>query len=155
MLKKSVIKKILLAVAAAGLGFVLLNLTFLFDALFQNLVRAVVGSFSSADPNMFRYPPMMHILFVIIIGLISWLVFRSKLAVFWKATYLFVPAATGLVTIGMFLYRWPFAVFSLGTILCLGVLYYFHRAKQPWLYWYTLILISLVLVISWFLGAEI
>ena len=157
MIKNPIAKKILSAVAVAGLGFVLLNLTFLFDFIFQSAVKALIGLFSPIDFNMGYswFPPIMHIVFVIIIGLVTFVVFRSKLSVFLKAVYMPVPVAVGLVTLGMFLYPWPLAVYSLGALACLGILYYFYRSKQSWLYYYAVILVSLVLAIFTLLGGEI
>lgn len=157
MFKNSIVKNILSALAVAGFGFVLLNLAFLFDWFFQSAVIWAIKFFTSDNPSMdwYWFPPMMHILFVIIIGMISWFVFRSKLGVLYKAIYITVPLAVVFVTIGMFLYRWPIAAYFVGTLFALGVLYYFYRAKQPWLYYYTVILIGLVMLIVGLSGVEI
>jgi hypothetical protein len=55
----------------------------------------------------------------------------------------------------MFLYRWPVAAYSLGSLFGIGVLYYFYRTKQPWLYYYTVILVGFALAIFSLLGGEI
>jgi len=60
-----------------------------------------------------------------------------------------------LVTLGMFLFSSPLPAFSLGALLVIGVLYYFYRTKQPWLYYYAVILISLTLAIFTLSGGEI
>lgn len=157
MFKNPIAKKILSAVAVAGFGFVLLNFTFLFDFFFQSLVQGFIKFFTPIDFAMTYswFPPIMHIMFVIVIGLISWAVFRSKLSVFLKAVYMTVPVAVGLATLGMFLYPWPVAIYLLGALLVIGVLYYFYRSKQPWLYYYTLILVSFALAIFSLSGGEI
>jgi hypothetical protein len=157
MIKNPIAKKILLALAVAGLGFVLLNLTFIFDWFFQSAIMALMRIFTPVDLLMVSrgFPPLLHGLFLIVIGLISWAVFRSKLSVFLKAVYMLVPVAVGLATLGMFLYRWPIVVYSLGALFVIGVLYYFYRTKQPWLYYYAVILISLVLAIFTLSGGEI
>jgi len=104
MLKNPLIKNILSALAVAVFGFILLNLTFLFDALIHDLVIGFITFFISFDMLMtyIWFPPMMHGLFVFAIGLISWFVFKSKLGVFYKAIYMTVPVVVVLVTIGMF-----------------------------------------------------
>jgi len=98
---------------------------------------------------------MMHALFVVIIGLISWLVFRSKLGVLYKAIYMTVPLAVIFVTLGILLYRWPVVAYSLGSLFAIGVLYYFYHTKKPWLYYYTLILVGLAMLMVGLLGIEI
>jgi len=157
ILKNPVVKNILSAIAVAGFGFILLNLAFLFDFLFQTLVDKIVKLFTSVDFNMTWnwFPSMKHAMFVVVIGLISWLIFRSKLGVLYKAIFMTVPLAVVYVTIGIFFYRWPMIVYSLGGLFSIGVLYYFYRTKKPWLYSYTLILVGLVILIANLLGVEI
>jgi len=153
MFKNPIVKNILSAVAVAGFGFVLLNLTFILYALLARFVELFIPT----DFGMTRpwFYPAQHALFMVIIGLISWLVFRSKLGVLYKAIYMTVPLAVAFVTIGMFLYRWPIVAYSLGGLLGAGVLYYFHHTKQPWLYYYTLVLVGLAMLIAGLLGIEI
>jgi hypothetical protein len=156
-LKNPLVKNILSALAVAIFGFILLILTFLFDAIFQSLVDGIIKLFTPVDINMtwYWFPPIKHASFIVIISLISWLVFRSKLKVLYKAIYMTVPVATVLVTVGMFLYRWPIVVYSVGSLLCIGTLYYFYRTKQPWLYYYTVVLVGFTLAIFTLLGGEI
>jgi len=66
-----------------------------------------------------------------------------------------VPLAVVFVTFGMFLYRWPVAAYTLGSLFSISVLYYFYHTKQPWLYYYTVILVSLTLLLAGLLGVEI
>lgn len=156
-LKKPLVKIVLSALAVAFFGFILLNLTFMFDALYQGVIRRIVRLFIplGSDMSLYWFPPVMHGSFVVIIGLISWFVFRTKLRVLYKATYMTVPVATVLVTVGIFFYRWPVLPFLIGGLLCIGTLYYFYRTKQSWLYYYTVILVGLVLAIFTLLGGEI
>ena len=157
MFKNPIVKTILSALAVAGFGFMLLNVIFMFDFLLHTLVGGLIKLFIPVDPAMAYqwFPPMMHALFVAVIGLISWLIFRSKLGVLYKAIYMTVPLAVVFVTIGMFLYRWPVVVYSLGSVFGIGVLSYLYRTKKHWLYYYTVILVGLVLAIFSLLGGEI
>ncbi len=157
LFKNQVSKNILSAVAVMAFGFILLNITFIFDALYQGLVRGIAGLFMPFNPesNMYWFPLLMHGSFVVIIGIISWFIFKSKLNVIYKAIYLTVPLAVVFVTIGMFLYRWPIASYSLGILFGAGVLYYLYRTKQPWIYYFTLIFISFLMLIVALLGIEI
>jgi hypothetical protein len=101
------------------------------------------------------FPPVKHFLFIVVIGLISWLVFRTRLSTIYKAIFMTVPVAVVLATIGMSLYRWPIVLYSLGTLLCICTLYFFYRTKQPWLYYYTVILVSITLAIVTMMGVDI
>ena len=157
LLKNKVIRDILSALAVAFFGFILLNLTFILDFIYQSLVAAAIRLFTPNDLFMEVgwFPPVMHASFVAIVGLISLFVFRSKLRVLYKAIYMTVPAAVALVTIGMALYRWPLLSFGIAGLLCIGTLLWFHRTKQPWLYYYTVILVGAVLSVFSLMGGEI
>jgi len=157
MFKNPIVKNILSAVAVAGFGFMLLNLAFMFDFIFQSVVTEFIKLFTSVDFNMTYnwFPPMMHVLFVFLIGLISWLVFRLKIGALYKAIYMTVPLAVVFVTLGIFLYRWPVVAYSIGSLFSISVLYYFYRTKQPWLYYYTVILVGLAMLLVGLLGVEI
>jgi len=152
-----IVKNIFSALAVAVFGFMLLNITFLFDSLYQGLVRGFIGIFMPLNPDMdlYWFPPLMHFSFVIIIGLISWFVFKSKLKLIYKAIFMTVPLAVVFATIGMFLYSLTLAVYLLGILFALCVLYYLYRTKQPWIYYYTLILISLLMFLVILFGVEI
>ncbi len=152
LFKNPLVKNILSAVAVAVVGFVLLNLTFLFYVFLQNLIQEIFGYDISFQPKL---PWLAPLLFLLIIGLISWLVFRSKLNAFWKASVAIIPLAVILVFIGIRWYIWPVIAYSFGGLLSLGVLYYLWRAKKSWLYFYVVILVSAALAISSLLGMEI
>jgi hypothetical protein len=143
-LKYPIVTHIASAVGVAVSGFILLNLTFLLDFLFQNAIDAVVS-----------FPPFKHVMFMIMIGLISWPIFRSKLRVFFKAAYMTVPLAVVFATLGMFLFPWPPAAYIVGSLFSMSVLYYLYRTKQPWLYYYTLVLVSLTMLLVGLSGVEI
>jgi len=157
ILRKPIVKNILSALAVAVFGFILLNLAFIFDALFQNVVKRFLRLFTSTDLNMAYnwYPPTMHATFVVIICLISWPVFRSKLGTLYKATYMTVPLAVVFVTLGISFYRRPAIAYALGGLFGIGVLYYLYRTKKPWLYYYALILIGLVMLMVGLFKIEI
>lgn len=156
-IKNPYVKNVLSALAVTVFGFILLNLAFLFDFIYQSLVDYIVKLFTSADINMdwVWYPPFKHVIFIMIIGLITWAIFRTKWPTLIKAIYLTVPLAVVLATCGMFLYRWPPLALVVGGLFSVGVLVYFYRTKQSWLYFYTLILISLVMLMVTILGVEI
>ena len=157
LLKNKILRNMLSALAIAFFGLILLNLTFIFDALYQGVVRGFIGLFIPLGPELrlYWFPPLMHFSFVVIIGIISWFVFRSKLKVLYKAIFMTVPVAVILATVGIFLYQWQIAVYSVGALLCAGTLYLFYRTKQPWLYYYAVCLVSITMAIFMMTGGEI
>lgn len=150
-------KNVLYAVAVAVFGFILLNLTFLFDFLFQSIIDRIIGVFIPIDEYMTWpwFPSVKHFMFVIVILLISWFIFKSKIRDIYKATFLTVPSAVILVTVGIFFYQLPVIVYLVSSLLITGILYYFYYNKKPWLYYYAVILVALALIIMTLTGAEI
>jgi hypothetical protein len=155
MFRNPWVKNIISALAVAAFGFVLLNLTFLFNFLVVKLIGLFVSEEFMSTHQWQCFPMMRHAFFLVIIGLISWLVFRSKLGTLYKAIYMTVPLAVIFVTLGMFLYHWPVVPYLVGGLFTIGVLFYLYRTKQPWLYFYTVILVALSLMIFTILGGEI
>lgn len=153
ILQNPYIKNILLALIVVIFGFILLNLTFFFYALIINLVLKFFPDDFVMTNQWFM--PLMIIVVSLIIAIVSWFVFKSKLKEIYKATFLVVPVAVVLAIIGMFLYRLPIAVFSLSGFISIGILYYFYRAKQPWIYYFSTILVVIVLLIMALTGTEI
>lgn len=157
-LKNPKLKIALSAVAIPVLGFILLNVTFLFDALFQSIIRFPFRSLMTAEPVIGEprwLPVLFHGSFLIVIGLISWAIFRTKWPVLIKAIYMVVPAAVVLVTVGMFLSEWPLLAILVGGIATGATFYYFFRTKQPWQYWYAITLIAIVMFFVTVFGVEI
>jgi hypothetical protein len=156
--KYPTVKNILSAIAVPVIGFLLLNLVFLFDFLFQTVVRRIFAFLSkNMDPGQipFLLPPSLHLLFAILILLISWFVLRSKLGTLAKAIYLTVPWAVVLATLGILLYQQPLILAVIGISLTFSILVYLYRTKQPWIYYYSVLLVAVSLSVFTLLGGEI
>jgi len=149
---------ILPALAIAFFGFILLNITFVLDAAFQSTIfRYVILPFIPIELISKNGPsfPINHVIFAIFILLISWPILRSRWKDIYKAIYMVVPTAVVLVTFGIMFWQTPVWTYILGGFSVLGTLYYFYQKKLPWIYWYAVILISLMLVIGGIFGMEI
>lgn len=156
--KNLLVKNILLIILVPIIGFVLLNLTFVLNAIFQGFLRRFLMIFINFDKemNLGWLPPMMRILFVVFILAVSFFILTSKkIKPTLKSIFLVVPTATVLVTMGIFLYESPIISYLSGFLFVSGVLFYFYKTKKPWFYYYSVILISLVLAIFTALGGEI
>jgi ABC-type branched-subunit amino acid transport system permease subunit len=154
MLGNPGVRKILSALVVAAAGYVLLNLTFLFYWAVSLLLRLVLnpGNIPEECP---WFMPVSFAVTTAIIGLVSWLVFRSRLATLIKAIYMTVPTAVVMVIIGIALYRWPAIPYVVDGLLTMVVLHIFYRTRQPWLYFYSVILVAVTLMIFTLLGGEI
>jgi len=155
--KESIAKKILYALIIAIIGFILLNITFMADFLFQSIMKFFFSLVKKIDYNSeyYWYPPIMHFLFIIIIGIISWNIFHLKIKDLYKAAFFTVPLATVYVTFGIFFYKFPVIVYSLAGLFFISIYYYLIKTKKSWLYYYTLILVSFAMLLVGLLGVEI
>lgn len=155
--KNKAVKIILSVLAIIVFGFILLNLAFLFAWLFQTAIVALLRLIWSEEALMqyLWFPLLVHASFMIVIILISWLVIKSKLKTLPKAIYMTVPFAVIFMTIGIIFYQIQFLVYLLSTIFLLGVIYYLYRTKQPWLYYFSLFFIVVLILLSMITGTEI
>ncbi len=156
--KPSMVKNVLSALAVAIGGFILLNVVFLLDFLFQNALKAIFRESRQGPPQaggpLFG-PPINHILFLVLIGLISWLVYRTRLNVLLKAIFTVVPVAVVLATLGLAFFNIQPLVYILGALFVVAVLVYLLVKKQHWLYFFAVILTALALTIFTLSGGEI
>ena len=90
-----------------------------------------------------------------ILAILSWFVFRSKVVTLFKAIYTTVPVATVLAFIGIYFERQPVLIYSLGALFSLGILSYLFITKKSWLYYFSVIFISITLLVIGLLGVDI
>lgn len=157
-LENKIIRGILEMVAVVIGGIILLNLTFLLDYVFQNILLLILKSFFDVESlykNAFWFPSLMHVLFVFLMGVITYYIFKSKWKTLFKAIYLSVPTAVTLVSLGIFLYQKPIVVLTLSVGLVLLVLFFFYKKKLPWIYFVSIIWISITLLVMNILGKDI
>ena len=151
--KKPLDANLLSALVVAIAGFVLLNLTFLLYFVVFRFFDIFVRGSPESIPQWIV--PVRSAVFLVIIALASWLVFRSKLPVLAKATFLTVPAAVILVFTGIALYDFQVLSYIIGVLITLGAVLYFYRTHRHWLYYYSVILTALALMIFGLAGGEI
>ena len=154
-MKNRVIKNILSALAIVFFGFILLNITFLLNFLFFSLVDLLIPQRLTETGGWQWFPPARHLLFLVIIGLISWPILRSRLRSLFKAIYLVVPVAVTLVTIGLLLNTLPVLSYLICALLTLGTLVYLYLTRRPWLYFFAVIIVAFALLVFNLMGGEI
>jgi len=148
------LKTVLTVAAVPVFGFILLNLTFMFDYGYQSLINRFFPH--NYDMDVSWFPPAKHISFVVVILVISFFIFRAKkLKDIYKAIYACVPAAVVLVTIGMFLNHRQILVYIVSAAVYAAIMLYLFLKKKPWVYWYSVTLTAAVLLIMAVTGVEI
>lgn len=128
-------------------GFILFNLAFLLAAFVINATMRVGGMAQNEAPHI-----VGKVLYLILIFLISWFVFRSRLNDIIKATFLTMPLMVILVMVGISLYqqsKWIIA--GIGALVICLVLTYLYKKKLSWLYYFsTLYVVVLTLCVMLF-----
>jgi hypothetical protein len=114
-------------------GFMLFILAFLLAAFAINATTSVLGIAPNVAP-----PVLGRVLYLLLISLISWFVFRSRLKDIIKATFLTMPLMVILVMVGISLYqqsKWMIA--GIGAVIICAVLSYLYKKKLSWLYYFS------------------
>lgn len=132
---------------------ILLTLLFLFYALIFNFYDIIMPRNPDMGPN--PYFVLRPITLFVILAVLFWLIFRSKLATLYKAIYLSVPVATVLAFIGIYFYGSPVLIYLLCALFVLGILAYIFFTKKSWLYYFSVIPVSIILLLVQILGVEI
>lgn len=146
-------KIVLPAVIVAVLGFVFLNAIFVIDWGWTSLLKFIFWPKVELTDNWI--PQVMQGSFLIIVAGLSWLVYRTKINIVFKAAFTMVPVAVILVLDGVLLYRTPVLAYIIGTVITVGILTVFYFKKLPWLYWFAVIIVALSLVIMGLTGTDI
>lgn len=121
-------------------GFLLLNLAFILAAFVINFTISFMG----VDRN--QAPPMIgRVVYLVLIALISWFIFRSKLNDTIKATYLTVPLMIVFVMLGLTLYQQPkWIITAIGVLIISGTLAFIKIKKFSWLYYFSILYVALL-----------
>lgn len=125
-------------------GFVLFNVAFILVAL----LNRAFGYFALGES---QNPRITLAVFVVILIVLSWFVFKSKMSTLLKATYLTMPLMSFLVIAGIYTYPLPqWMTFSLEGLL-IGLCVGFIRLKRlEWEYLFSVFyctLLGLIIVL--------
>jgi hypothetical protein len=153
MIKNPVLKNTLSALAILVSIPILLTLIFLLYALINDFYDKIIPWRQNVGPVPYFF--LRPITLFVILAVLSWFIFRSKLATLYKAIYTTVPVATVLAFIAIDFEGRPVLVYSLGALFSLGVLAYLFLTKKPWLYYFSVIFISITLLVIGLLGVDI
>jgi len=121
-------------------GFVLFNLAFILAALTINITISILGIAENEAP-----PLISRLVYVILIIIIFWFVFRSRLSDTMKATFLTMPLMVILVATGIAFYqqsKWIIGGIS-GVIISL-VLLYLYKKRLSWVYYFATVYVAIL-----------
>jgi hypothetical protein len=130
-------KNILSMTVIVVAGFLLFNIAFMLAALVINGVSRLAGT---QEPSYYGVG-----IYIIIILIISWFVFRSRFNDLIKATFLTMPLMVILITGGISLYqhsKWLIA--GIGALFISAVLFYLYKMKLSRLYYFAVIYVAIL-----------
>lgn len=140
------IKNILSMIVIVLVGFVLFNLAFLMAYGIITLIILVTGASSSSPPSTVSFAILLLILWII-----AWFVFRSKINDLAKASFLTMPLMSTLVVLFVVTYdlsQWVSIL--IGGALCVLILSFIRLKKLSWVYtfatFYVLALIAFIMI---------
>ena len=114
-------------------GFILFNLAFLLAALVINATMSVLRIPQNEAP-----PIVGWVVYLLLIFLISWFIFRSRLNDTIKATFLTMPLMVILVMIGVSLHQQSkWIITGIGALTICVVILYLYKKKLSWLYYFS------------------
>ena len=114
-------------------GFILFNLAFLLAALVINATMSVLRIPQNEAP-----PIVGWVVYLLLIFLISWFIFRSRLNDTIKAIFLTMPLMVILVMIGVSLHQQSkWIITGIGALIICVVILYLHKKKLSWLYYFS------------------
>jgi hypothetical protein len=143
-------KNILSVIVIAAGGFILFNVAFLLAAVVFNGIGTIMGTMEQG-PGFIATGA-----YLLLLLLISWLVFRSKLSHLVKATYLTMPLMAVLILAGVRLYQQPqWVVFGTGAVIVGAVTFYIFKKKLPWLYYFATFYVAALALYVVIAGIEI
>lgn len=145
--QKSLLSMIIIIIG----GFILFNFAFILTAL---VVRATM--FIIRAPENMPPPYIGRYITVILILIMSYIVFRSRLNDTIKATYLTMPLMVALVMIGLSLYGKPqWVIYGTGALVIFAVTFYLYKKKLSWLYYFSTFYVAILGLYIMISGMEI
>ena len=152
MIKNPILRNTLSASAILVSIPIMLTLLFLLYALIFNFYNMLIP-LKPDGPN--PYFVIRPITLFVILAVLTWFILRSKISTLYKAMYITWPVATVLAFVGIYFERSPVLIYSLCALFALGILAYLFFTKKSWLYYFSVIPISIVLLLVQLLGVEI
>ena len=129
-------KNVLSAILIAASGFILFNIAFMLAAgtiwTCNWIVSLFTGKMDMAVNSIYG-----ALVFVLIMLVASWFIFKSKLKPIFKAIYLPMPLMVVLIFIGVLLFHLPqWVPISIGAVIIASILFFLYKKKLSWLYYF-------------------
>lgn len=155
MALKSWQKTTLSMLLIVGAGLVLSGLAFILAALVQSVFIMLVMPQAGDAENARSIAQLWHLVYLVLIVLLSWLIFRLRLNDLIKAAFLTMPLMVIFSEIGIWLYATPVLVYVAGAVFLAAVLVCLYLTKRSWLYYFATFVATALMLIVMLTGMEI
>jgi len=145
------VNHLIAAVIIVAGGFLLFNFAFISAAFIINTSIKLLNMPGNSAP-----PLLARVVYVVLILVLSWFVFRSRLSDTLKATFLTMPLMVVLVSIGIFTYQLTKGVVvGLGAAVVAAVLFYIRHKKLSWKYYFAVVYVAVLALMIMLLRIDI
>jgi hypothetical protein len=121
-------KNLLQALFIVVIGFLLFNLAFILLAL-------ILNGISMVTQNPVQNNDLGYLIFLIVLLVLSWVLFQTKLSILIKASFLTMPVMSVLVMIGILMFGQPsWLLYGVEGLIIGLILVFLRQMKQPWQY---------------------
>ncbi len=142
-------KNLLQALFIVVIGFLLFNLAFILLALILNGISMV-----TQDPV--QNNDLGYLIFLIVLLILSWVLFQTKLSILIKASFLTMPVMSVLVMIGVLMFGQPsWLLYGVEGLIIGLILVFLRQMKQPWQYTFAVLYCTVIGLIITLFNIEI
>ncbi len=152
-MKKKIFEVLFFLIIVPIVGYVLLHLTFLLDSLYQGLFMKNLFEDPSGQYRWFAYFAQGS--FTLMILLVSFVFMQSKIPDSIKAIFAPVPIGVIFITISIYFYKFPLVTYTLCVIFYCGSLFHLRKNKKTWIYYYSITLTGLIMLVLGIMGMDI
>jgi hypothetical protein len=148
-------KNVLSMLLIALMGFVLFFAAFMLAFFVSSVCDKIIMLFADKAVNPRAIHFSWHYIYLILVLLLSWFVFRTGLNDLAKAAFSTLPLAVILAETGVQFYRLPVLVYVSGAVIIGAILFYLYKKKLSWMYYFAVLYVTAVMLFVMLSGMDI
>ncbi|NTV77582.1 MAG: hypothetical protein HGA25_00175 [Clostridiales bacterium] len=152
-MKKKILETLFFLIIVPIAGYALLHMTFLLDSLYQGLFVNQLFENPTGKYRWFAYFSQGS--FALVMLLVSFVFMQSKLPDSIKAIFAPVPAGVIFITISIYFYKFPLVTYTLCVMFYCGSLFHLRKNKKSWIYYYSITLTGLIMLVLGLMGMNL
>ena len=136
-------------------GFILFNVAFFLAFLVNRAYMLLIMIFTHNIENIGAMRFSWHYVYIVVVLILSWFVFRTKLNDLAKSTFSTMPLIVLLTEVGIRFYQSPLMVYIICSAIVGAILLYLYNTKRSWLYYFAVFYVVAVGIFVMLTGMEI